>query len=148
MDLYYVVIVLYTPIFHCCGTTSFLNQPRWKQWLYGSCIVLVLNLPVCFLSRWNLILLLSICSAVLSGEGGYHAQGKPWPWRALLDVRTEMITNTPEIYALFFGGNTTYFLYILENTCVTALDFLEKISHCWRRVGLKKSKTKLSWVVN
>lgn len=39
-------------------------------------IVLVINFYVHFFSRWNLILLLSVCSAVLSGEEDYRAQGK------------------------------------------------------------------------
>lgn len=81
---------------------------------------LVFNVSVYFLSRWNLILLLSVCSAVLSGEGDYRAQGKQRCESALLYPHT----CHNYINAIGGGVNTTYILYILYY-----IIFLENAKH-------------------
>lgn len=116
-----------------CLTVLFCFRNSWwwlfqSTWLEAVIADLVFNVSVCFLSRWNLILLLSVCSAVLSGEGDYRAQGKQRCESALLDVHTcHTCINT-----IGGGVNATYILYILYD--IIFLENAKHMFHCWRRV--------------
>lgn len=117
------------------GLIVFFRNTWWwlfqSTWLETVVADLVFIVSVCFLSRWNLILLLSVCSAVLSGEGDYRAQGKQCCESALLDVHTcHTCINA-------IGGgvniNATYILYILYY--IIFLENAKHMFHCWRRVA-------------